>query len=249
VDNVEVEVHNKTTVVTIRRESKRNAIDPSVTAGLDKALNDYEDDPGQWCAVLYGGTEVFSAGADLGLGVGEPTLRGGLAGLITRERTKPLIAAVEGLAVGGGLELVLSCDLVVASTAAKFGLPEVKRGLMPDFGGAFRIMRALPPNVGRELLLTAKDLDAQRAERLGFVNRLVEPGRALEAALVLAEEICANAPLAVQGALKVANAARGDESELWRLSDEVHAGLITSKDLIEGVSAFFEKRSPRWSGT
>ena len=190
---------------------------------------------------------MFSAGADLARGVGQPTDRGGLAGIITRTRAKPLIAAVEGFALGGGFELVLCCDLVVAARTARFGLPEPKRGLIPDFGGAFRIARTLPANVARELLMTAADLDAERAERLGLVNRIVEPGQALDAAIALAEQICTNAPLAVRGALRVVNAAiSGDEAPLWQLSDAVHTGLLESGDLVEGIGAFFEKRNPQW---
>lgn len=157
-----------------------------ITAGIDAAMNLLEDDPELWCGVLAGSETVFSAGADLATGPGDPTERGGIAGLVQRRRAKPLIAAVEGLALGGGLELVLCCDMVVASRTAAFGLPEVKRGLMPDFGGAFRVSRLLPANVARELLLTGENLDAERAERLGFVNVLAEPGQALAAALALA---------------------------------------------------------------
>lgn len=246
---VEVTHHDRITVITLCREAKRNAIDASVTKGLDAAFNAFEDDPMQRCAILHGGSQFFSAGADLSSGVGEPTARGGMAGLITRSRTKPLIAAVEGFALGGGMELVLCCDLVVAARSARFGLPEVARGLIPDFGGAFRIMRALPPNIAREILLTATDLDAERAERLGLVNRLTDPGQALQAALELAGQVCANAPLAVQGALRVANTALtgGDESDLWRVSDAVHAELLQSTDLVEGITAFFEGRPPRWT--
>ena len=126
-------------------------------------MNELEDDPALWCGILTGGRLVFSTGADLATGPGAPTDRGGLVGLIQRQRTKPLIAAVEGLALGGGFELVLCCDLVVASRTAAFGLPEVKRGLMPAFGGAFRVSRALPVNVAREMLLTAELLTATRA--------------------------------------------------------------------------------------
>lgn len=244
---VTVRRHGRVTVVTLDRPAKRNAINGDITVGLDRALNELEDDPEQWCGVLTGGPDMFSAGADLASGPGDPTPRGGIAGLITRVRTKPLIAAVEGFALGGGFELVMCCDLVVAARDARFGLPEPKRGLMPDFGGAFRVVRLLPPNVGRELLLTARDLDADRAERLGLVNRLAEPGHALDDALALAEEICGNAPLAVRGALRIANAAvAGDETELWRQSDDVHAGLLRSADVAEGITAFFDKRPPRW---
>ncbi|MCX4090989.1 enoyl-CoA hydratase-related protein [Nocardia sp. alder85J] len=248
-DTVEVTRHGQITVITMRREAKRNAIDASITAGIDKALNDFEDDPDQWCAVLTGGTLCFSAGADLASGPGEPTPRGGIGGIITRIRSKPLIAAVEGVALGGGLELVLCCDLVVAATDARFGLPEPKRGLMADFGGAFRVARHFPPNLARELLLTAEPIGAARAERLGFVNRLTEPGAALPAALAMAEQICANAPLAVRASLKVAEAAiSGDESALWELSDRTHAGLLRTADVAEGVAAFLEKRPAHWTG-
>jgi enoyl-CoA hydratase len=169
-------------------------------------------------------------------------------GLINRKRSKPLIAAVEGMALGGGLELVLCCDLVVASSTAVFGLPEVKRGLMPDFGGAFRISRLLPINVARELLITGNNLTAERAERLGFVNTVVEPGKALSSALVLAEEICENAPLAVREALGIFNTeVNGDESESWKRSNDAHARLLQTEDVKEGIGAFFEKRAPRWT--
>ncbi len=175
---VDVERIGRILVISIQREEKRNALNAEITAGVDAAMNELEDDPELWCGVLTGTATVFSAGADLGGGTGGPTPRGGEVGLVRRHRTKPLIAAVEGYAVGGGMELVLSCDLVVASTSAWFGLPEVKRGLMPDYGGTFRSVRQLPPNVARELLLTGEFLPAERAERLGFVNRLTEPGQA-----------------------------------------------------------------------
>ncbi len=174
---VEVERTGHVLVVSIQREEKRNALNAEITAGVDAAMNELEDDGDLWCGVLTGTATVFSAGADLGAGTGGPTPRGGEVGLVRRARRKPLIAAVEGYAVGGGLELVLSCDLVVASTEARFGFPEVKRGLMPDYGGTFRSVRMLPPNVARELLLTGDFLRAVRAERLGFVNVLAEPGR------------------------------------------------------------------------
>ena len=241
--------HDRVLVVTLAREEKRNAIDAVVTAGIDDALNELEDDPELWCGILTGGDRVFSAGADLATGPGEPTARGGIAGLIRRQRTKPLVAAVEGLALGGGLELVLCCDLVVAARTAAFGLPEVKRGLLPDFGGAFRAGRVLPVNVARELLLTGENLPAERAERLGFVNLLTEPGGALAAALGLAARICANAPLAVREALAVVNAeVAGDETEAWERSDAAHARLLASEDVTEGIGAFFERRPPEWRG-
>jgi enoyl-CoA hydratase len=236
-------------VVRMAREEKRNALNEAITAGIDAAMNELDDDPDLWCGILTGGEQVFSAGADLAAGPGEPTERGGIVGLINRRRTKPLIAAVEGLALGGGLELVLCCDLVVASRTAAFGLPEAKRGLMPDFGGAFRIARALPANVAREMLLTAENLGAERAERLGFVNVITEPGAALAGALSLAERVCANAPIAVRESLAIVNEAiNGDETASWERSHAAHARLLATDDVREGVGAFFERRPARWTG-
>lgn len=239
--------HGRVLVITIERPAKRNAIDASVTAGLDAALNLLEDDPDLWCGILTGGPDVFSAGADLATGAGDPTPRGGIAGIITRTRTTPLIAAVEGLAWGGGMELVLCCDLVVAADTASFGLPEARRGLLPDFGGVFRVARLLPPNVARELLLTTDPLSADRAERLGFVNRLTPAGEALGVALALALRICDNAPVAIRESLAVVNATiRGDESQAWLDSDAAHQRLLATADLREGVAAFFERRPAQW---
>jgi enoyl-CoA hydratase/carnithine racemase len=244
---VEVERTGHVLVVSIRREEKRNALNAEITAGVDAAMNQLEDDPDLWCGVLTGTATVFSAGADLGAGTGGPTDRGGEVGLVRRARRKPLVAAVEGYAVGGGLELVLACDLVVASTEARFGFPEVRRGLMPDYGGTFRSVRALPPNVARELLLTGEHLTAERAERLGFVNVLTEPGHAREEAVALAERICLNAPLAVQAALESANEVVGEgETHYWATSDRLHAGLVDTEDSTEGIAAFFERRPPQW---
>jgi enoyl-CoA hydratase len=246
---VETTRHGRILVIRMAREAKRNALDATITAGIDAAMNELEDDPELWCGILTGGEHVFSAGADLAAGPGEPTERGGIVGIINRTRTKPLIAAVEGFALGGGLELVLCCDMVVAATTASFGLPEVKRGLMPDFGGAFRISRVLPVNVARELLLTGDTLGAERAERLGFVNVLTESGGALAAALALAERVCANAPVAVRESLGIVTAeVVGDETASWERSHAAHARLLATDDVREGITAFFERRPAVWTG-
>lgn len=242
-------IHGRVLVIRMARPEKRNALNRDITLGMDAALNELEDNPQLWCGILTGGQSIFSAGADLATGPGEPTERGGIVGLISRHRTKPLIAAVEGMALGGGLELVLCCDLVVASGSALFGLPEVRRGLMPDFGGAFRISRYLPVNIARELLLTGENISAERAERLGFVNSITETGEALTGALALAERICANAPLAVREALAIFNAeVNGSESASWDRSHAAHERLLKTEDVKEGIGAFFERRSPNWSG-
>lgn len=241
--------HERVLIIGLDRPAKRNAINAAVTRGLDEALNLLEDDDELWCGVLAGGPEVFCAGADLAEGPGQPTERGGIAGIMSRVRPKPLVAAVEGVALGGGFELVLACDLVVASRAASFGFPEVRRGLLPDFGGVFRAPRVLPANVARELLLTGDPIDAERAERLGLVNRLVEPGAALDVALGLAARICANAPLAVRESLALAQREiNGDESEDWAASHAALDRLLVTEDLAEGVQAFFGRRDPVWRG-
>lgn len=237
----------RTLIIGLDRPAKRNAINGEVTRGLDEALNLLEDDDDLWCGVLTGGPSIFCAGADLSQGPGVPTERGGIAGIMSRVRPKPLVAAVEGYALGGGLELVLACDLVVASRTATFGFPEVKRGLLPDFGGVFRAPRVLPANVAREMLLTGEPIGAERAERLGFVNHLAEPGTTLDRALGLAAAICGNAPLAVRETLALAQREiNGEESEDWAASHAALDRLLHSADLAEGVQAFLERRDPVW---
>ena len=188
---VDVERIGRIQVISIQREESATALNAEITAGVDAAMNELEDDPELWCGVLTGTATVFSAGADLGGGTGGPTPRGGEVGLVRRHRTKPLIAAVEGYAVGGGMELVLSCDLVVASTSAWFGLPEVKRGLMPNYGGTFRSVRQLPPNMARGACAHRRVPARGAAERLGFVNRLTKPGDVCVRRIALAEQVCA----------------------------------------------------------
>lgn len=236
-------------VVTISREEKRNAVDEEVTAGIDAALNALEDDPELRVGVLTGGPRMFSAGTDLAKTSGPPTVRGGEYGIIRRRRTKPLVAAVEGFALGGGTEIVLCCDLVVAARNARFGLPEVQRSLLPVYGGLFRPVRALPLNIARELVLTGDPLDAERAYSLGLVNRLSEPGEALEGALALAERIAANGPVALREAMRALEATvAGDDAAQWALSDSVQRTVVTSRDAAEGRNAFLEKRPPVWTG-
>lgn len=236
-------------VVIIRREEKRNAIDDEVTAGIDAALDLLEDDPELRVGVLTGGTTMFSAGTDLAKTAGPPTVRGGEYGVIRRTRTKPLIAAVEGFALGGGMEVVLACDLVTASRGTRFGLPEVQRSLLPICGGLFRPVRALPLNVAREVMLTGEPLDAERLHALGFVNRLTEPGGALDAAVELAERICANGPVAVRESMAVLEAVvAGSDPVAWALSDATRATIFRSADAAEGRNAFLERRAPVWTG-
>ncbi|MFE3189816.1 enoyl-CoA hydratase-related protein [Nocardia sp. NPDC059240] len=246
---VEHERDDRTLVIRMNRPHKRNAIDAEMTAGLDAALNAFEDDPDLWVAVLTGTESMFSAGTDLSAGSGEKTARGGEYGVIRRRMGKPLIAAVEGHAFGGGTELVLACDLVVASRTATFGLPEVTRGVIATCGGLFRTRRALPLNVAKEMLLTGDPLTAERAYQLGFVNRLTEPGAAEASARALAQRICRNAPVSVREsltALERLNSA--DDVRAWQVTDAAMTATLSSHDTAEGIAAFLERREPRWSG-
>jgi len=179
------------------------------------------------------------------------TERGGFAGFVARQRRKPVVAAVDGPALAGGLELVLASDLVVASRAARFGLPETSRSLVAAAGGLFRLPRAIPPNVAMGVILAGDQLDAERAFELGLVNRLVEPGQALEMALELARAVALNAPLAVQASRRVARLAIASEQaerDLFAESQRAMVELVGTEDFAEGPRAFLEKRPPNWQG-
>src|SRR5579862_1728626 len=228
-------------VIRMEREAKRNAIDKAMTHGIDAALNLLDDDDDLWAGVITGTTTVFSAGTDLRDGSGR-TERGGEYGIIRRRRAKPLIAAVEGPAFGGGFEIALACDLVVAARTARFALPESRRGVVASSGALFRAMRALPLNVARELLITGAVLDADRAYQIGFVNRVTEPGQALTVALELAGDICASSPVSVAASL-AALAAQfdADDAAGWTATAEAVDRVKAGTDMAEGVTAFFEK--------
>lgn len=248
-DVVDVSARGRVTIVTITREEKRNAINRDVAAGLDAAFNDFEDDPDQWVVVLTGGPNLFCAGTDLKYGPGRPTERGGEYGIIRRRRTKPMIAAVEGLAFGGGFELCMASDMVVAADDARFALPEVKRGVIANSGALFRAARLMPPNVAKELLLTGAEISADRAAQLGFVNHVVAKGTALDKAVRLAEQIAANSPVSVQQTLQAVDAVlRGTDDEGWSATARGVAEVMASDDMKEGVAAFLEKRDPEWTG-
>ena len=236
-------------VVRMCREAKRNAVNRQLADELDAAFNLLEDDDGLWAGVLTGTGSVFCAGSDLTAGGDYLTERGGEYGLIRRRRRKPLIAAVEGPALGGGLELVLACDLVVASRTARFGLPEVSRGVVASSGALFMAPRALPANLARELLLTGEPIDADRAREAGLVNVVTEPGGAVPAAVALGMRICANAPVAVQASLVAVNQWLAAAEECgWQVTADAVAAIGASEDHREGIAAFLEKRPPRWTG-
>ena len=235
-------------VIALNRAEKRNAMNQPLADGLEAALDALDDDPDLWVGILTGGPDVFSAGTDLSVLGSIGTERGGEYGIIRRRRTKPLIAAVEGIAFGGGMEIVLACDLVVASRAARFGLPEVGLGLVPTCAGLFRAPRALPLNLARELILTGDPIDAERAYHAGLVNVLTEPGAAVEGAAGLAERIAANGPLAVRACLHAINDFVGEDDVVGWAATEAAKAVMASDDAAEGVRAFFEKRPPDWRG-
>ncbi len=252
---VEYAVDGHVAVITINRPEARNAVNAAVAQGIEAAVDRVEADDSVWLAILTGAPPVFSAGADLkevnaGRAAGLNTKRGGFAGFVRRERTKPVIAAVEGPALAGGTEICLACDLVVASRDARFGIPEVKRSLVAAAGGLFRLPQKIPMNVAMELALTGEPIDAERAHSLGLVNHLVEPGDALDRATELARQIEANAPLAVRATRRIMleSAVAPDEATQWKLSGGGFSEVMASEDLKEGLEAFIEKRPPRWKG-
>ncbi len=258
-DKVLVEQRDHVLVVTLNRPEARNAVDLDVCLGVGEAVEQAEADPQIRALVLTGaGEQAFCAGADLkAIARGERILPKGkehwsFAGFVNHFTSKPTIAAVNGNALGGGTELALACDLVVAVETANFGLPEVKRGLVAGAGGAFRINRQLPPRIGLELLLTGRPMPASEALRWGLINRIVPPGEALTAALALAGEIAANAPLAVQVSKQIAygvsEAGRDGEQPFWEMNNRLMGVILASADAREGPTAFAEKRAPVWTG-
>jgi enoyl-CoA hydratase/carnithine racemase len=248
-DLVEMRRDGRVLIVSMQRESKRNAVNRDLADAIDAALNTLDDDSDLWAGVLTGTSTVFSAGSDLTAGGDYSTERGGEYGIIRRRRRKPLIAAVEGPALGGGLEIVLACDLVVAATSARFGLPEVTIGVVPTCAGLFRGPQTLPLNLARELILTGAPIDAARGYAAGFVNLVTDPGRAVEAAVDLANRICRNAPLSVQACLSAVNELlAAEDAQGWAATRQAMASLAGTHDTGEGVRAFLEKRQPVWTG-
>jgi enoyl-CoA hydratase len=252
--SVDFEQRGPFAVIKINRPEARNAVNGAVAAGIEEAIDKIEADDSIWVGILTGEPPVFCAGADLkeinsGNAAGLVTERGGFAGFVQRQRTKPVIAAVDGPALAGGTEIVLASDLVVASTTATFGIPEVKRSLVAGAGGLFRLGRKIPLNVAMELTLTGDPIDATRAYHFGLVNRLVEPGQALDEAIKLAEAICANAPVAVRESRKIVLEATNAPDDVgWKMSAHGMGVAMSSEDFSEGLTAFIEKRPPVWKG-
>lgn len=242
-------------LVTINRPEARNAVNGAVAAGLEAAVERVEADPDLWVAILTGaGPHAFCAGADLkevsnGRGATLATSKGGFGGFVRAQRGKLWIAAAQGHALAGGLELLLSCDLSVVSESANLGLPEVKRSLVAGAGGVFRLPRALPKAIALEMITTGDPISATRAAHFGLINAVVPPGEVIATALSLARRITVNAPIAVRESLGVARRAYDlTEAELWEICGTASQVVRQTEDFQEGPRAFVEKRAPNWVG-
>ncbi|GAA4084547.1 crotonase/enoyl-CoA hydratase family protein [Zhongshania borealis] len=251
-DEVLVSVEDGVMLITLNRPKAKNSVNLAVAKGVAAAMDELDSNDSIRCAIITGADNTFCAGMDLKAFVtGEmPVIPGrGFAGLVEAPPKKPLIAAVEGYALAGGFEIAITCDLVVAASNAKFGIPEVKRGLAAAAGGLMRLPRQIPSRIAKEMALTGEFIDAARGYELGLINRVVEPGSALEGAKAMAKLIAANGPLAVIKSKQVI-----DESQDWTNENmytkqtEVVNAVFTSHDAIEGATAFAEKRAPNWQG-
>ena len=251
-DEILTERQGRILVITINRPESRNAVNLAVSQGLADAVDELDENPELSVAVLTGAGGNFCAGMDLkAFAAGEVVaIPGRGIGFTERPPRKPLIAAVEGYALAGGTEVVLATDLVVASKSAKFGIPEVKRGLIAAGGGLLRLPHRIPYQKALELALTGDSFTAEQGEAWGFVNVLTEPGEALAGAIELAERITANGPLAVAVTKEVlVKSASWSEDEMWKKQLELIIPVFSSNDAKEGAIAFAEKRKPNWTGT
>jgi enoyl-CoA hydratase/carnithine racemase len=250
---VRVDVRDFVATITVDRPQVRNAIDLPTAMALEGAIDDAERSGDVRVIVLAATGPVFSAGMDLkaltATGDRPITPRRGAFGIAAKPPEKPTVAAVQGKALGGGLEIALTADVIVASEDAEFGLPEVKRGLIAAAGGVLRLPRRIPRNVALEMIMTGAPISARRAYELGLVNRVVPAGRALDVALELAREIALNAPLAVRMSKWIAdNSFDWPAGELFDRMQPKAQIIRESKDAAEGAQAFVEKRQPVWAG-
>jgi enoyl-CoA hydratase len=239
-------------VVTLNRPEVRNAVDIDVARGLARAFAAIDAEAGITVAVLTGAGPAFCAGADLKAmsqgGENPITHDGGFGGITMKPPATPVIAAIEGFAVAGGLELALACDLLVAAADAKLGIPEVKRGLIAAGGGLLRLPQRIPYHLAMELALTGDLIGAERAHALGLVNELTAPGGARAAALALAARIAENGPLAVRNTKRVVAEQAGWGEDAWARQAAYVDPVFNSEDAKEGPLAFAQKRAPVWTG-
>ncbi|MEU3657074.1 crotonase/enoyl-CoA hydratase family protein [Streptomyces sp. NPDC032161] len=242
-------------LITLNRPSALNSVDSNLSAAVGAALEEFATDDSLRVAVLTGAGRAFCAGMDLkeaaaGRDVMDPLHpEWGFAGLVRHPLGKPVIAAVNGLALGGGVEIVLACDLVVADENATFGLPEVRHGLFPAAGGVLRLQQRLPRNVALEIALTGAPVNASTVAAWGLVNRVATAGKSVDIALELAEQVAAGAPLALRAVKHLMTYAEtAGEAAAWAENDRTWQEINASDDAKEGPRAFAEKRTPRWTG-
>ncbi|MBK9431446.1 MAG: crotonase/enoyl-CoA hydratase family protein [Sphingomonadales bacterium] len=246
------EVRDGILIITINRPEAKNAMSKAAAEGIAAALEQLDADNDLRVGIITGAGGTFCSGMDLkGFLRGEvPYAPGrGFGGITQKSAAKPLIAAVDGFALAGGLEVAIACDMIVANENAKFGIPEVKRGLAAAAGGLMRLPKKIPPHIAMELALTGDFIDAKRAHELGLVNRLTS-GPALDAALELAQIVAGNGPLAVKKSKQVmVESAEWSEAEMWQKQNDTLGNLFASNDAREGAAAFAEKRKPNWTGS
>ncbi|MFO1256762.1 MAG: crotonase/enoyl-CoA hydratase family protein [Sphingomonadaceae bacterium] len=245
------EVEDGVLIVTMNRPEAKNAMNKAQAEGISAAMDRLESDSSLSCAILTGAGGTFCSGMDLkGFLRGErPSIEGrGFGGLTEWTPSKPVIAAVDGYALAGGLELAISCDLIVANAGSKFGIPEAKRGLAAAAGGLIKLPRQIPPRIAMELALTGDFIDAPRALALGLVNRVVE-GPSIEGAKELARTVAANGPLALIASKAVIRQSHTwSDDEMWTKQGALVGHVFMSEDAREGAAAFAEKRKPNWKG-
>jgi enoyl-CoA hydratase/carnithine racemase len=239
-------------LITLNRPDARNAVNLELAEGIAAALDELDGSEELSVGVLTGAGKGFCAGMDLKAFVSgqRPWVADrGFAGIVRRSSVKPLIAAIEGFAVAGGLEIALACDLIVAARGAKLGIPEVKRSLVAAGGALLRLPRRIPYHAAMELALTGDPIAAERAAELGMVNRLAEPGEAVRVALGLAAEIAVNAPLALIASKRIVQEQYDwSAAEMWEAQSAISDPVFVSDDAREGATAFAEKRPPVWRG-
>jgi enoyl-CoA hydratase len=239
-------------LITLSRPEARNAVNLAMAEGMAAALDELDGSDELSVGVIAGEGKGFSSGMDLkAFATGERPWAGdrGFAGIVQKPSEKPLIAAIEGFAVAGGLEIALACDLIVAARGARLGIPEARRGLVAAGGALRQLPRRLPAAIAMELALTGETITAERAAELGLVNRLVDPDKALDAALELAGRVAENAPLALRASKTILRQQWSwDDQTFWREQGEIVGPVFASEDAIEGATAFGEKRAPNWRG-
>jgi enoyl-CoA hydratase len=247
-NEVLAETHGRVRLITLNRPEARNAVNRALGGALLAAVEELDRDERLTVGVLTGAGGFFSAGMDL-KALHKEGLQKEFQQFLRDGSQKPLIAAVEGFALAGGLEIALTCDLIVCARDVKLGIPEVNKGLFAAGGGLFRLPNRIPYDVAMEMALTSDPITAEEAHAYGLVRRLAEPGKAVEVAIELAERIAQNAPLAVEASKKIVRQSRGmTDPECWTLQKPFIAEVFTSEDAKEGPKAFAEKREPHWSG-